>query len=57
MGKIAELEAANVRLKAEVARLKQTETALLASEARFQEVLENSVDASYKRNLQSNCYE
>ena len=30
---------------------------LRVSEERFREVLENSLDASYKRNLQTNCYD
>jgi PAS domain S-box-containing protein len=36
---------------------KQAEEALRLSEERLREVLENSLDAFYKRNLQSNAYE
>ncbi|MCX6079414.1 MAG: hypothetical protein NTW32_07765 [Chloroflexi bacterium] len=32
---------------------KQAEMALAQSEARFREVLENSLDASYKRNIKN----
>lgn len=36
---------------------KREQQALRESEARFREVLENSLDAAYKRNLQTNSYE
>jgi PAS domain S-box-containing protein len=35
----------------------QAEEALKESELRFREVLENSLDASYKRNIQTNAYD
>jgi len=55
--KTADLQAADAQLAAEVARRKKAEAALLASEAHFRQVLENSADASYMRNLQTNSYE
>ena len=41
----------------EITERKQIEEALRATEAQLREVLENSLDASYKRNLQTDSYE
>jgi PAS domain S-box-containing protein len=55
--KTRELKIANELLQSEVAERRLAEKALSASEARFREVLENSLDAAYKRNLQSGSYD
>jgi PAS domain S-box-containing protein len=50
----------NVELLARVQamlRIQQTKAALRESESRLREVLENSLDASYKRNLKTNDYD
>ncbi|HEY3371484.1 MAG TPA: PAS domain S-box protein [Prolixibacteraceae bacterium] len=41
----------------DISKRHQAEVSLVESEARFREVLENSMDASYKRNLVSNVYD
>ncbi len=41
----------------DITERKRSHEALMESEARFREVLENSLDASYKRNLKTNRYE
>jgi len=41
----------------DITKQKQAEEALKESEARFREVLDNSLDISYKRNLQTDTYE
>jgi PAS domain S-box-containing protein len=41
----------------EVTKIKQIEIALQQSEERFRAVLENSLDAAYRRNLQTDCYD
>jgi PAS domain S-box-containing protein len=46
-----------VAIHQDITARKQVEEAVRASEARFREVLENSLDAAYKRNLQTNAYE
>jgi PAS domain S-box-containing protein len=53
----AELEAANCRLQADIHAHGQTTAALQESEARLREILENSLDSAYRRNLQTNAYD
>jgi len=53
----AQLNAANMELEQEIVEHKKVEEALRESEERFREVLENSLDASYKRDLKNNAYD
>lgn len=53
----AALAAANAALEAEIAERNQVERALRDSEERFRSVLENSLDAAYRRNLQTDRYD
>ncbi|MFZ4400724.1 MAG: PAS domain S-box protein [Bacteroidales bacterium] len=41
----------------DITKSKQAAKSLIESTSRFQDVLENSIDASYKRDLQTNTYE
>lgn len=52
-----QLSEANKKLIEDLTLRKQTEEAILASEHRLKEVLENSLDASYKRNLITDTYD
>lgn len=57
VSRTARLAATNAALQAEIAERKQAERALRDSEERFRSVLENSLDAAYRRNLQTDRYD
>lgn len=52
-----ELEEINRVLREEIAERRKVETALRESETRFREVLENSLDVSYRRDLTLDMYD